>query len=77
MVCSSFVCKEEGWVSLNVHRLTSTQQSHNQEQVSFTQIDDYLDQLQAASYFSKIYLKSGYHQLMLRWEYIPKTTFHT
>ena len=40
-------------------------------------IDDLFDQLQRASYFSKIDLTSGYHQLRVRGEDIPKTTFGT
>nr|GEW35948.1 reverse transcriptase domain-containing protein [Tanacetum cinerariifolium] len=42
---------------------------------SLLRIDDLFNQLQGSSVYSKIDLRSGYHQLRVREEDIPKTTF--
>ena len=40
-------------------------------------IDILFDQLSKAKVFSKIDLRSGYHQIKIRLEDVPKTTFST
>jgi hypothetical protein len=44
---------------------------------SLPQIEDLFDQMRGAKVFSKIDLRLGYHQLKIRTEDVPKTTFTT
>ncbi|GJS30473.1 reverse transcriptase domain-containing protein [Tanacetum coccineum] len=48
-----------------------------QNRYPLPRIDDLFDQLQGSSIYSKIDLRSGYHQLRVREEDIPKTGFRT
>jgi hypothetical protein len=46
-------------------------------QYQLPRIDDLFDQMKGATVFSKIYLRSRYHQLWIKEEDIPKTAFKT
>ena len=44
---------------------------------SFPRIEELFDQLQGARVFSKIDLRSGYYQLRIKADNVPKTTFRS
>jgi hypothetical protein len=72
-----YLCVKEGQDPAVVHRLSTTQRSNREEQVSIPLIDLLFDQLIGAQVFSKIGLHSGHHQIKIREEDIPKTAFST
>ncbi|GJS07996.1 putative reverse transcriptase domain-containing protein [Tanacetum coccineum] len=49
----------------------------DKESLSVPKNDDLFDQLQGSQFFSKIDLRSGYHQLRVHEDDIPKTAFRT
>lgn len=49
----------------------------NKNKYPLPRIDDFFDQLKGATHFSNIDLRSRYHQLKIKPEYIPKTAFRT
>ncbi|GKA03984.1 putative reverse transcriptase domain-containing protein, partial [Tanacetum coccineum] len=71
-----FVKKKEGsfWICIDYRELNNlTVKNH----YPLPRIDDFFDQLQGSSVYSKIDLRSGYHQLRVCEEDIPKTAFKT
>ena len=71
-----FVKKKDGSLRLCIdYRQLNKVTIRNQ--YPLPRIDDLFDQLQGAKVFSKIDLRSGYHQLKMRREDVPKTAFKT
>nr|GEX18037.1 putative reverse transcriptase domain-containing protein [Tanacetum cinerariifolium]GEX26744.1 putative reverse transcriptase domain-containing protein [Tanacetum cinerariifolium] len=71
-----FVKKKDGsfWMCINYYELNKLTVKNL---YPLLRIDDLFDQLQGSSVYSKIDLRSGYHQLRVRVEDIPKTAFRT
>ncbi|GJX20949.1 putative reverse transcriptase domain-containing protein [Tanacetum coccineum] len=71
-----FVKKKDGsfWMCIDYHELNRLTMKNR---YPLLRIDDLFDQLQGSKVYFKIDLRSGYHQLRVREEYIPKTAFRT
>ncbi|GJV00071.1 putative reverse transcriptase domain-containing protein [Tanacetum coccineum] len=71
-----FVKKKDGsfWMCIDYRELNKLTVKNR---YPLPRIDDLFDQLQGSSIYSKIDLRSGYHQLRVREEDIPKTAFRT
>ena len=67
-----FVKKKDGsfWMCIDYRQLNKVS---IKKKYPIPHIDDLFDQLQGACVFSKIDLKSGYHQLKIRATDVPKT----
>nr|GFC46676.1 putative reverse transcriptase domain, aspartic peptidase domain protein [Tanacetum cinerariifolium] len=71
-----FVKKKDGSMRLYIYyRKLNKITIHNR--YPLPQIDDLFDQLQGAIHFSKIDLRSGYHQLRVKEQDVSKTAFRT
>nr|GFA66745.1 putative reverse transcriptase domain-containing protein [Tanacetum cinerariifolium] len=57
------ICQKEGWIISDVHRLLGLNKLRVKNHYPLPRIDDLFDQLQGPSVYSKIDLRSGYHQL--------------
>ncbi|GJX01368.1 putative reverse transcriptase domain-containing protein, partial [Tanacetum coccineum] len=71
-----FVKKKDGsfWMCIDYRELNKLTVKNR---YPLLRIDDLFDQLQGSSVYSKIDLRSGYHQLRVREEDIPNTAFRT
>nr|GFB88291.1 putative reverse transcriptase domain-containing protein [Tanacetum cinerariifolium] len=71
-----FVKKKDGsfWMCIDYWKLNKLIVKNR---YPLLRIDDLFDQLQGSSIYSKIDLRSGYHQLRVREADIPKTAFRT
>nr|GEU29174.1 putative reverse transcriptase domain-containing protein [Tanacetum cinerariifolium] len=71
-----FVKKKDGsfWMCIDYRELNKLTMKNR---YPLPRIDELFDQLQGSKVYSKIDLRSGYHQLRVCVEHIPKTTFRT
>jgi hypothetical protein len=71
-----FVKKKDGMLRLCIN-FRQLNKVTFKKKYPLSRIDDLFDHLKDAKIFSNIYLRSGYHQVRIKDEYISKTTFRT
>ncbi|MCO5608660.1 hypothetical protein L7F22_062874 [Adiantum nelumboides] len=71
------IIAQEGWYIQDVCGLSCIKKLIVKNQFPIPNIEDLFDKLQGSTYFSRIDLKSGYHQIQIVPEDIHKTTFRT
>ena len=75
--CTDPLCEEEGRVYTNVYGLPALNQITKKNRYPLPRIDEMLDRLQGARFFTKIDLRQGYHQIRIKDEDVEKTAFRT
>jgi hypothetical protein len=77
MGCPSVICEKKDGTKRMCIDYRALNEVTIKNKYPLPRIEDLFDQLRGASMFSKIDLRSGYHQLMIQPLDIPKTTFIT
>ena len=77
MGCHSVVCEEKGWEYAIIIDYREFNKVIVRNKYPLPRINDLFDRLQGAQVFSKIDLRSGYHQLKIKAEDVSKTAFRT
>jgi hypothetical protein len=71
------ICTEEGWITGMCVDYRPLNDVILKNKYLLPYIEDLFDQMRGARVFSKIDLRSGYHQMKIRTSDIPKTAFST